>query len=130
MREVSVEESNPVDRLALIHERLRHFARSRDWGQFHSPKNLVMALTGEVGELTEHFQWLTEEESRALSGDDLDGVREEIADVQIYLLMLSDKLDIDLLQAVEDKIAKNEQRFPVERVRGSRARTGPETGLP
>ncbi|GGX89378.1 nucleotide pyrophosphohydrolase [Litchfieldella qijiaojingensis] len=113
-------EPDSTDRLALIRERLREFARARDWGQFHSPKNLVMALTGEVGELTEHFQWLTEQESRELCGTELDGIREEIADVQIYLLMLSEKLGIDLLQAVEDKIARNEQRYPAERVRGSR----------
>ncbi|MFC3284509.1 nucleotide pyrophosphohydrolase [Litchfieldella rifensis] len=121
-----MEEPDSVDRLALIRERLQGFARAREWGQFHSPKNLVMALTGEVGELTEHFQWLTEQESKELSDAELEGVREEIADVQIYLLMLSDKLDIDLLRAVEDKIAKNEQRFPVERVRGSRRQRWPE----
>ncbi|EPC03147.1 hypothetical protein L861_22825 [Litchfieldella anticariensis FP35 = DSM 16096] len=120
MTEVSVEAPNSSDRLALIRERLQGFARARDWGQFHSPKNLVMALTGEVGELTEHFQWLTEQESQGLSGTDLDDIREEIADVQIYLLMLSEKLGVDLLQAVEDKIDKNERRYPAERVRGSR----------
>ncbi|WP_236617146.1 nucleotide pyrophosphohydrolase [Litchfieldella anticariensis] len=115
-----MEAPNSSDRLALIRERLQGFARARDWGQFHSPKNLVMALTGEVGELTEHFQWLTEQESQGLSGTDLDDIREEIADVQIYLLMLSEKLGVDLLQAVEDKIDKNERRYPAERVRGSR----------
>jgi dCTP diphosphatase len=76
--------------------RLREFASARDWEQFHSPKNLAMALSAEVGELTEIFQWLTAEESTALRGEDLDRVREEIADVQIYLLRLADVLGIEV----------------------------------
>lgn len=116
---MTVHDSKEPDHLTHLRQRLREFASARDWGQFHSPKNLVMALTGEVGELTEHFQWLTEEQSNALAEDKLDAVRDEIADVQIYLMLLADRLDISLLQAVDDKIRKNERKYPVERARGS-----------
>ena len=99
--------------------RLRKFADDRDWNQFHSPKNLSMALAGEMGELIEHFQWLTEEESKNLSGQKLAEVEEEIADIFIYLLRLSDQLDVDIVQAVENKIIKNEKKYPADKVRGS-----------
>ncbi|OOG22773.1 nucleotide pyrophosphohydrolase [Thioalkalivibrio denitrificans] len=99
--------------------RLRQFARDRDWEQFHSPKNMAMALIGEAGELIEHFQWLTEEQSYRLPPDKLEAVRLEMADILIYLIRLSDRLDIDLMAAVEDKIVLNERKYPVERVRGS-----------
>lgn len=104
-----------LDELAT---RLEAFVAERDWAQFHSPKNLSMALAGEVGELIEHFQWLTEEQSRGLSGEALEEVRAEIADVQIYLLMLARKLDIDLLQAARDKLETNAEKYPVEKARG------------
>ncbi len=99
--------------------RLQQFASERDWDQFHSPKNLVMALSGEVGELAECFQWLTEAQSKNLSGNELEKVKEEIADVQIYLIRLADKLGIDLLSVASDKINKNETKYPVDQVRGS-----------
>ena len=88
---------------------LRKFAQERDWEQFHSPKNLAMALSGEVGELSEIFQWLTEDQSNKenISDEDLAKVREEVADILLYIIRLSDKLDIDLEQAVLDKLKIN-----------------------
>src|SRR5882672_861806 len=102
-----------------LRERVRRFAADRDWDQFHSPKNLAMALSVEVAELVEHFQWLTEEQSRTLDTKRLEHVRLELADVFIYLLRISDRLGVDLLQAAADKIALNEQKYPADRVRGS-----------
>ena len=106
--------------LADLKERLRTFAAERDWEQFHSPKNLSMALAAEAGELLELFQWLTEEESRALadSPDDLARVREELADILIYLVRLADKLGVDLEEAALEKIAANAERYPVDKARG------------
>ncbi len=100
--------------------RLRAFAAERDWDQFHSPKNLSMALAAEAGELLELFQWLTGEESRAVtdSPEDLARVREELADILIYLVRLADKLDIDLEQAALDKIRTNDERYPADKARG------------
>jgi dCTP diphosphatase len=98
---------------------LRQFAAARDWNQFHSPKNLAAALAVEAAELLEPFQWLTEEQSRNLSPEKREAVRREIADVLIYLIRLADKLDIDLLQAVRDKIMENAAKYPVEKARGS-----------
>jgi len=99
--------------------RLREFAAARDWDQFHSPKNLAMALIVEAAELVEHFQWLKEEESAALPADKLEEVEQELADIQIYLIRLADKLDIDLLSAVNSKIKLNEKKYPADRVQGS-----------
>jgi len=87
-----------------LKERLREFAEERDWDQFHSPKNLSMALIAETAELIEHFQWLKEEESSLIQGDKLEAVRMELADIQIYLIRIADKLNVDLLDAVEKKI--------------------------
>ncbi|MFC1574762.1 nucleotide pyrophosphohydrolase [Gemmatimonadota bacterium] len=105
-----------------LHElrtRLQKFADERDWNQFHSPKNLAMALSVEIAELVEHFQWLTEEASHNLSDSTMSEVAEEVADVQIYLVRLADKLGIDILQAAEAKIQQNERKYPPSRVRGS-----------
>ena len=104
--------------LAELQQRLREFASARDWDQFHSPKNLAMALSVEASELLEHFQWLTEEQSRNLDEQRLHAVRLEAADVFIYLLRLADKLKIDLVDAARDKIRLNEQKYPAARVRG------------
>ena len=108
-----------MDSLNQIKERLREFADERDWEQFHSPKNLAMALIVEAAELVEHFQWLKEEESASLPADKLAEVGQELADIQIYLIRLADKLDIDLLSAVNNKIELNEKKYPAERVQGS-----------
>jgi dCTP diphosphatase len=97
---------------------LDDFARERDWAQFHSPKNLSMALIVEAAELLEHFQWLTESQSLELSPDKLRRIREEVADVLIYLTRLSDRLGIDPLSAAYDKVEANRAKYPAERVRG------------
>ena len=96
----------------VLQDRLRTFADQRDWHQFHSPKNLSMALSVEAAELLEHFQWLTEEQSRSVGSVDLPGVAAEIADVQIYLVMLADKLGIDIENAVLAKIDANAVKYP------------------
>lgn len=98
---------------------LRQFAKERDWEQFHSPKNLVMALSVEAAELLEHFQWLSEDQSQNLDPDRLAAVAEEIADVQLYLVRLADRLGVDILRAVNAKTLKNEARYPADKVRGS-----------
>ena len=95
-----------------IVESLRRFVSERDWQQFHTPKNLAMALSVEASELLEHFQWLTAEESEALSEDTRNAVADEIADVQIYLLMLADRLGINIEEAVGIKIVKNGKKYP------------------
>ena len=111
-----------MDSLDQLNLRLLEFARARDWEQFHSPKNLAMALAGEAGELLEHFQWLTEAQSAELSGEKLEAVALEMADILAYLLRLSQRLDIDLMAALDRKISINEQRYPVGRVRGDARR--------
>ena len=99
--------------------RLEAFVEERDRVQFNSPKNLSMALAGEVGELIEPFQWLTQEQSRHLSAETHEAVRQEIADVQIYLLLLARKLDIDPVEAASDKLEMNARKHPVEKARGN-----------
>jgi NTP pyrophosphatase (non-canonical NTP hydrolase) len=101
-----------------LQERLAEFAAARDWQQFHSPKNLVMALSVETAELVEEFQWLTEEQSRQLDDKRRERVRLELADVFIYLLRIADTLGVELLEAADDKIALNERKYPADRVRG------------
>ena len=108
--------SNPLE---LLQQRLREFARERDWDQFHSPKNLSMALIGEAAELVEHFQWLTEEQSAQLPDEKLREVEQELADVFLYLLRIADKLNVDLLAAAADKIDLNARKYPAGQVRGS-----------
>lgn len=97
---------------------LRQFARERDWEQFHSPKNLAMALGVEVAEIAEHFQWLTEDGSDKLPEPKRAAVKDEIGDVLIYLVRLADRLGIDPLQAAVDKLEKNESRYPAAKVKG------------
>ncbi|OIQ01230.1 MAG: nucleotide pyrophosphohydrolase [Zetaproteobacteria bacterium CG2_30_59_37] len=99
--------------------KLRDFADERDWDQFHSPKNLSMALIAEVGELIEHFQWLTEEQSKSLDAKKLKEVSEELADIQIYLIRIADKLGINLLEAANNKIELNRIKYPADKVKGS-----------
>jgi NTP pyrophosphatase (non-canonical NTP hydrolase) len=98
--------------------RLAEFAAERDWEQFHSPKNLAMALAAETGELLEHFQWLTEAQSAELSEEALDAVALELADVQVYLVRLADRLGIDLVAAAHRKIDLNAEKYPVDKARG------------
>ncbi len=110
------------DSLLALRDQLRVFAAERAWEQFHTPKNLVMALSVEVAELTEHFQWLTPEASAALPPDTQAFVREELADVLLYLVRLADQLKVDLRMAAQDKIVINAAKYPVERARGSSAK--------
>ena len=107
-----------ADALTDLRDAMRRFAAERDWDRFHTPKNLAMALSGEAGELIEHFQWLTAEESASLPAPVRDEVALELADVLLYLVRLGDVLGIDLAEAARRKIAINAQRYPVERVRG------------
>jgi len=107
------------DAFNQLKQRLRQFAAERDWDQFHSPKNLSMALIAEAAELVEHFQWLTEDQSQTLTPDKLAEVELELADIQLYLIRLADKINVDLLAAVDKKIALNEQKYPADKVRGS-----------
>ncbi len=105
--------------LSALAQRLRDFAAERDWDQFHSPKNLAMALVGEAGELAAEFQWMTEAQSCAPDAAQLARIRAEAADVLNYLVRLADKLGIDLLAAANEKIDVNASRYPAATVRGS-----------
>ncbi|HIO93607.1 MAG TPA: nucleotide pyrophosphohydrolase [Leucothrix mucor] len=104
--------------LESIKIRLQEFAKERDWDQFHSPKNFSMALIVECAELVEHFQWLSDEQSKNLPAETLDEVSLEMADIMIYLIRLADKLDVDLLQAVDRKIGLNAIKYPIEKSKG------------
>lgn len=103
---------------------VRAFAEERDWGQFHTPKNLVMAAAGEMGELVAEFQWLTPEQSAVVIDDPEAGarVRAELGDVLIYLVRLADVLGVDLVQVAHDKLADSARRYPVDQARGSAAK--------
>ena len=105
--------------LESLRNQLRTFAAERDWDQFHSPKNLAAALAVEASELLEHFQWLTEAQSQQLPPETLDEVRAEVADVLLYLIRISDKLGINLVEAAKAKIVLNAEKYPVEKARGS-----------
>ncbi len=98
---------------------LREFARARDWEQFHSPKNLSMALSVEAGELVEQFQWMTEEQSASLDTEKHAAVASEMADIFIFLLRLADRLEVNLMEATRHKIALNHERYPKDKVKGS-----------
>ena len=110
--------------IAELTERVRTFAQERNWEQFHTPKNLAMALAGEVGELLAELQWLTPEQSAAVMADEELGprVRAEIGDVTIYLVRLADVLHIDLVQAALNKLEDSGRRYTVEAARGSVAK--------
>jgi dCTP diphosphatase len=106
------------DRLGNLQGRLREFVAERDWDQFHTPKNLAMALVAEAGELVEHFQWLTPEQSAQLTDQARAEVELEVADVLLFLLRLCDKLRIDPIAAGAKKLELNAQRYPVAKARG------------
>lgn len=117
--------SDRITTVAQLRAMVRRFVDDRDWQQFHSPKNLSMALSIEAAELMEHFQWLTNEKSRTIRHDAerLQSVTEELADVVCYALALANELDVDLTEAMRAKMRKNEEKYPVESYRG---RYGPE----
>jgi dCTP diphosphatase len=108
-----------MDEFRQLGEKVRRFAEERDWNQFHSPKNLSMALSVECAELMEHFQWLTESQSRRLGQRQKREVEKELADVQIYLIRLSQILRMDLIAASKNKLLENARKYPVEKSRGS-----------
>ena len=105
--------------LASIQQKIIAFRNERDWSQFHDPKNLAEALSIEAGELLENFLWKTTEQSRNLTAEELKNVKEELADIFIFLTYLSEEYKIDLLKEVEKKIALNESKYPVEKAKGS-----------
>jgi NTP pyrophosphatase (non-canonical NTP hydrolase) len=108
-----------TDSLQTLARQLEQFAQDRDWQQFHSPKNLASALVVEAGELLEHFQWLTEEQSRSLSPQKREAVGAELADVLLYLIQLAGAMGIDPIAAAQAKLALNAQKYPVDLARGS-----------
>ena len=107
------------DPLIALRDTLRAFTREREWDRYHTPKNLAMALIVEAAELAEHFQWLTAEESQSPQDGKREKIRDELADVLIYLVELADTLDVDLVAAARDKIGKNALKYPVEKARGN-----------
>lgn len=109
---------NTADNLTSLARQLQQFADARDWGPFHSPKNLASALIVEAGELLEHFQWLTEDQSRQLMPEKKQAVAHEMADVLLYLVQLSTMLGIDLMDAAQAKLLLNAQKYPVDLARG------------
>jgi dCTP diphosphatase len=111
--------THEIDSLNALRRRIRDFAEARAWERYHTPKNLAMALSVEAAELLEPFQWLTAEQSLQLSAEQHEAVRQEIADVLIYLTRLADVLDIDLLEAAADKLAINARKYPVDRAHGN-----------
>ena len=107
------------DDLGRLRDHLRRFASDREWDQFHSPKNLAIALSVEASELLEHFQWLSEEQSQSMPNEALSEVRKEMADVLLYLIRLADKLGVDLVDAAQSKLLENAEKYPVEKSKGT-----------
>ena len=108
-----------MSELETLRDRLREFTAERDWAQFHSPKNLAMALSAEAGELLEIFQWLTEEQSRNPEARTQAKAAEEIADILLYLVRLGDELGIDPIAAAERKLLENARKYPADKARGN-----------
>lgn len=108
-----------MNEIIQIAERLEKFAIDRDWNQFHSPKNLSMALAVEAAELMQEFQWMTDEESKNVSSEKKLKIKEEIADVFNYLVRISSKLQIDIIAAANEKIIENGKKYPVEKAKGN-----------
>ncbi len=108
----------PPGNLEQLARAIRAFAAERDWDQFHTPKNLAMGVAIEAAELMEEFHWLTPEQSRALPPEQLKAVGHEMADVLVYLVLLADKLGVDLMAAAAEKIALNAKKYPADTVRG------------
>lgn len=111
--------AHEIDSLDTLRQHIREFTEARAWARYHTPKNLATALSVEAAELLEPFQWLTDEQSRQLDGAQREAVRQEIADVLIYLTRLADVLEIDLLDAAADKLAINARKYPVEKAHGN-----------
>jgi dCTP diphosphatase len=116
---MTITDAAAAEPIECLRNELRQFAAERDWDQFHSPKNLAMALSVEASELLEPFQWLTEEASFSLPQPALANVTHELADVFIYLIRLSDKLNVDLVAAAREKIRLNALKYPIGKARGN-----------
>ena len=110
------------DSLAQLRAKLNAFVEERDWAQFHTPKNLAMAMIVEAAELVEQFQWDTPQESQQLTPEKREAVSHELADTFVYLLRIAEVLEIDLIQAAHHKVALNAQKYPVEKAKGSNAK--------
>lgn len=110
------------DNLNHLRQRVNSFVEARDWAQFHSPKNLAMAMIVEAGEVVEHFQWMTEVESRQLDAATREQVGHELADTFVYLLRIAEVCGIDLIEATNQKIDINAKKYPIEKVKGSNAK--------
>lgn len=105
--------------LTELKETLRQFAHERDWNQFHTPKNLCMALGGEAGELLELYQWLDTQADVKADQDLMKKTAEELADIMIYAIRMADILDIDIQRSIKDKISQNARKYPIEKSKGS-----------
>lgn len=110
------------DSLALLRANINAFVEARDWAQFHTPKNLAMAMIVEAAELVEQFQWDTPQESQQLTPEKREAVSHELADTFVYLLRIAEVLNIDLIQAANEKIVLNAKKYPVEKAKGSNAK--------
>jgi dCTP diphosphatase len=110
------------DSLDQLRQRINAFVDERDWSQFHSPKNLAMAMIVEAGELVEHFQWMTEQDSHNLDVETKEQVGQELSDTFVYLLRIAEVCDIDLIKATNKKIDLNAKKYPVEQCKGSNAK--------
>ncbi|SMO93283.1 nucleotide pyrophosphohydrolase [Fodinibius sediminis] len=108
-----------MDQLASIKVKLEEFNKERDWDQFHSPKNIAMALSVEASEIVEIFQWMQGEESFELNASEKEKLEEELGDVFLYLQLLASKYDIDLLEVAKKKLEKNKEKYPIEKAKGS-----------
>ncbi len=111
-----------ADSLTELRAKINAFVHERDWDQFHSPKNLAMAMIVEAAELVEHFQWDTLEESLELTPEKREQVSHELADTFVYLLRIAEVLKIDLIEAADEKIALNAKKYPVDKAKGSNAK--------
>ncbi len=111
-----------TDSLQQLRMRINHFVAERDWAQFHTPKNLAMAMIVEAAELVEQFQWDTPEESQKLTPEKREAVSHELADTFVYLLRIAEVLDIDLIAAANQKVDLNAKKYPADKARGSNAR--------
>lgn len=114
--------SSSHDSLQQLRMRINHFVAERDWAQFHTPKNLAMAMIVEAAELVEQFQWDTPADSQMLTAEKREAVSHELADTFVYLLRIAEVLDIDLIAAANEKIDLNAKKYPVEKAKGSNAK--------
>lgn len=113
-------DKHAIANLIDLRDRLRKFALEREWDQFHTPKNLAIALSVEASELLEHFQWLTADESVSISDEQSSEIQKELADVLFYLVRLADKLEINILDAATEKLRENGKKYPISKARGNR----------